>query len=139
MKSTLFFCPILIKLESSQMIFEKSSNIKFRQNPYSGSRVVPYGRTDLTKLIVAFRNAANAPTKRGVSFRQNCMWNGLVITENRDRVVPVSKNDTVWIYSGSVDKDPRILNHGCRRRQIGSLILQPLYCREKSILVLHLV
>jgi len=28
------------------MIFEKYSNIKFHQNPSSGNRVVPWGRTD---------------------------------------------------------------------------------------------
>jgi hypothetical protein len=27
----------------------------------TGSRVVPYGRTDMIKLIVAFRNFADAP------------------------------------------------------------------------------
>jgi len=46
----------------SGQIFEKSSNIKFYENPSSGSRVVPCGRTDrqiyITKLIVAFRNFA---------------------------------------------------------------------------------
>jgi hypothetical protein len=46
--------------------FEKSPNIKFHENPTSGSRVVPCGRTDRwthgqTKLIVVFRNFANAP------------------------------------------------------------------------------
>jgi hypothetical protein len=35
-----------------------NSNIKFHQNPSSGSRVVPYGRTDMKKPIVAFRNFA---------------------------------------------------------------------------------
>jgi len=35
-------------------IFEKYSNIKFNENPSSGSRVVPRGRTDMTMLIVAF-------------------------------------------------------------------------------------
>jgi hypothetical protein len=40
---------------------KKSSNIKFHQNPSSRSRVIPCGRTDITKLIVAFRNCANAP------------------------------------------------------------------------------
>jgi hypothetical protein len=40
---------------------KRSSNIKFHQNPSSGSRVVPGGQTDMTKLIVAFRNFANAP------------------------------------------------------------------------------
>jgi hypothetical protein len=50
-------------------IFEKYSSIKFHENPTSGSRVVAYGRTDgrtdgrtnMTKLIVVFRNFANAP------------------------------------------------------------------------------
>jgi hypothetical protein len=40
---------------------KKYSNIEFHENALSGSRVVPCGRTDLTKLIVAFRNFAKAP------------------------------------------------------------------------------
>jgi len=56
---------VLMKLEFSGQIFEKSSNTKFYENPPSGSRVIPYGRTDrwtdMTKLIVAFRNFANDP------------------------------------------------------------------------------
>ena len=71
-ESTHYSCPILTKLEFSRQIFEKSSNIKFHENPSSGSRVVPCGqtdrrtdgRTDMTKLIVVFRNFANAPKKR---------------------------------------------------------------------------
>ena len=35
---------------------KKSSNIKFHQNPSSGSRVVPRGLTDTTKLISLFAN-----------------------------------------------------------------------------------
>jgi hypothetical protein len=50
-------------------IFSKNTrNIKFYTNPSSRSRIVPRGRTaaqtDMTKLIVAFRNFANA-TKNG--------------------------------------------------------------------------
>ena len=37
---------ILMKLEFFRQIFEKYSNIKFHENPYSGSRVVACGRTD---------------------------------------------------------------------------------------------
>jgi hypothetical protein len=43
-------------------ISEKNSNITLHQNPSSGSRVVPGGQTDM-KLIVSFRNFANAPKK----------------------------------------------------------------------------
>jgi hypothetical protein len=45
-----------MKLEFSQQIFEKSSNIKFDENKSSGSRVFfnVVGRTDITKQIVAF-------------------------------------------------------------------------------------
>jgi len=47
-----------MKLEFSQRIFEKYSNINFHENHSSGSR--PHGRTDMTKLIVAFSKSANA-------------------------------------------------------------------------------
>jgi hypothetical protein len=56
-----------MKLEFSLQIFEESSNIKFRENQFIWSRIVPCGRTerqeDITKLLVAFRNFANAPKK----------------------------------------------------------------------------
>jgi len=35
-----------MKLEFSRQILEKSSKTKFHDNPSSGSRVVPCGRTD---------------------------------------------------------------------------------------------
>jgi hypothetical protein len=35
-----------MKLEFSQQIFEKYSNTKFNENPSSGIRVIPCGRTD---------------------------------------------------------------------------------------------
>ena len=64
---SLYYCRILVKFEISRQIFEKSANIKFRQNPSNGSRVVPCGQTDrqtdMTKLIVAFLNFANASKK----------------------------------------------------------------------------
>ena len=58
-----------MKLEFSPRIFEKYSDTKFGGNPASGSGAVSYGRTDrqtdiqmedVTNLIVAFRNSANA-------------------------------------------------------------------------------
>jgi len=55
-----------MKLEFFGRIFEKYSSIKFLENPSTGRRVVPRGQTerwtaDITKLIFAFRNSANAP------------------------------------------------------------------------------
>jgi len=49
-----------------RQISEKYSNIKFYENPSSGSQVVQCdrrtdGRTDLTKLIVTIGNFANTP------------------------------------------------------------------------------
>ena len=46
MKSTRYFCWILIKLEFSRQIFEKVSNITRHKNLSSGSRGVPCGQTD---------------------------------------------------------------------------------------------
>jgi hypothetical protein len=57
---TIYSCPILIKIEFSRQIFENPLNIKFHENPSSGSRGVSCGRTDMPKLIVAFRNFSNA-------------------------------------------------------------------------------
>jgi hypothetical protein len=46
-------------------VLENYSDIKFHENPSSGSRVVPCGQTDgqtgMTKLIVALRNFAKTP------------------------------------------------------------------------------
>jgi len=46
MYSTVYSCPIVIKREFSEQMFQKSTNIKCRENPTSGSRVVPCGWTD---------------------------------------------------------------------------------------------
>jgi len=46
MLSTRYFCQLSMKLESARQIFEKYTNIKFKENPSSGRRVAPYGRTD---------------------------------------------------------------------------------------------
>ena len=56
-----------MKLEFSRQFCggKKVSNIKSYENPSVGSRVVPCGqtdhRTDVTKLIIAFRSFADAP------------------------------------------------------------------------------
>ena len=54
-----------MKVGISRQIFEKVPNIKFYQNASSGGRVFPCGqidgRTDIKKIMVAFRNFANAP------------------------------------------------------------------------------
>jgi hypothetical protein len=54
-----------MKLEFSRQIFEKVSYIKIRlvgTEFHAGGQTD--GWTDTTKLIVAFRNSANAPDKR---------------------------------------------------------------------------
>jgi hypothetical protein len=68
-----------MKVEFFGQSFDKSSSVKFHEIPSSGSRVVRCGRTDgptdgrrqtyMTKLIVAFRNFANAPKngKKGIA------------------------------------------------------------------------
>jgi hypothetical protein len=53
----------LMNLEFSRQNIKKYSNIKFRENPTSGSRVVPCRRTDMRKLTVAFHNFENTPNK----------------------------------------------------------------------------
>jgi hypothetical protein len=45
-----------MKPEISRQSFEKYSYVEFHENPPSGNRSVPFGRTDMTKLTVAIRN-----------------------------------------------------------------------------------
>jgi len=59
--STCYFCQILMKLEFPQQIFTKYSNNKFNENSSSGSRVILWGRTDMTKLTFTFHNFVNMP------------------------------------------------------------------------------
>jgi len=67
MNSTRQSCHILIKLKFSHQISEKYSNIKFHKIPSSGITESLYERTNgqMTKVISAFRNFANVPTKTG--------------------------------------------------------------------------
>ena len=63
-----YCCQILMKIELSRQISEKPSNIKFHENPFSGSRVVRCESTDrqtdkLDELIVTSCNFANVPKK----------------------------------------------------------------------------
>ena len=59
-------CQIVVKFEFSRQFFEKYSNIKFHENSFSDSRVVPCGqtdrRTDMAKLIVVVCSFSNAPS-----------------------------------------------------------------------------
>ena len=59
------FLSYLMKLQLSQQIFEISSNIKFHENPSSGSRVVPCRRTDAQdrhdEVDSPFFHVVNAP------------------------------------------------------------------------------
>ena len=59
-----YSCQILMKSQFSRQIFGKYPNIKFHENSFSES-LVPCGRTDMTKLIVAFLSFANAPSNKG--------------------------------------------------------------------------
>ena len=65
-----------MKLEFPQQLFKMYSNIELYENPFSGSRVVSCGRTDgrtdMTKLIVTFRNFTNA-LKNACSTLDSCL------------------------------------------------------------------
>jgi hypothetical protein len=66
-----------MKTEFSRQIFENFSNIRSRENPSGGSRVVPFGRTDrhVMDLIAAFRSFAKQP--------KNEQYNSLIRSQIR--------------------------------------------------------
>ena len=127
-----------MKLEFSRQIFEKYSNIKFHVNPSSGSLIVRYGqtdgqterRTDMTKLIVAFRNFANTPqtnvtnaihyTRQSVSLFVTYLYN----TYCQSNVFHHKFSNLLWCspsaLSGKVLQD-FFFNLECLRRQYNTM------------------
>jgi len=61
MHSNSYSCKILINIGLSRPIFKKYSKAPFHENPFILRRVVPYGRTDMTELLVAFFNFTKVP------------------------------------------------------------------------------
>jgi len=67
--------------------FRKYSNMRFYENPSSGSREVPCGRTDgqtdMTNLTVTFRNFAIAPKMNHSRITQTVLFS-LTIADHKD-------------------------------------------------------
>ena len=74
MQSTRYSCQILMTLEYPRRILKKHSNIKFPENPSSGSRLVPCGRTHMTKVMAAFRSFSNASKNHTQIHRYRNEW-----------------------------------------------------------------
>jgi len=70
-----------MKFEFSLEIFEKYSNVKFHENPSSGSRVVPCGPTDRHEEV--FRYFANARNKRFVNIHYDTNTQNIVLRTKR--------------------------------------------------------
>jgi hypothetical protein len=92
-----------MRLEFSRQIFGKITNIKFHQDPSIGNQVVSCGQTDgqmdMTKLIVAFRNFANARKNLSNGFESvDSVWRSW-----RDY-------ETLWIGVLQKLKVPELLN-----------------------------
>ena len=69
MSSILYSCRIVMKFEFSQQIFENVQISNFMKIRPLGTQLFHTnrwtdGRTDMTKLTVAFRNSANAPKRQ---------------------------------------------------------------------------
>jgi hypothetical protein len=54
------------------LFFKKYSNIKFYENPSTGSGVIPCGQIGMTKITVAFSKFANEPKNKLQSFMYLC-------------------------------------------------------------------
>jgi hypothetical protein len=91
-----------MKLEFPWQIFEKYSDIKFHENPSSGRRVVSCRRTDMTKLIVAFRNIANATKNKVmiIGLRVQICWPTSDLPNTNEESYPLDQ------CSVSYGKDP---------------------------------
>ena len=92
MWSTVFVARFEWNLNFLDICSKKISNIEFHENPSSWSRVVPYGHTDMIKLIVTFfRNFANAPQNLQISvnllYEPKVLWCNLQSNEEHRSAV----------------------------------------------------
>jgi hypothetical protein len=91
-------CPILNKFDFSERIFMKVPNIKFRENPSSGSHADKCaqtdGRTEITKRIDAFLDNANAPKKNFNSKHAELEPTIQIAWFERQKVVILTVGDT---------------------------------------------
>ena len=86
---------------SSQQTSEKRSNIKFHENPSSGSRDVPRQQaggqtdrqTDITKLIVVFRNFPDAPKKRGQASTPSSALKVVIPASTQPKTTPLTLSE----------------------------------------------
>ena len=60
-ESTRYSCHMLMKHAFCQQIFAKYSTIKLYENQSTGIRVISYGQTGMTQLVVTYRSFAKAP------------------------------------------------------------------------------
>jgi len=102
-----------MNLELSRQIFETPSNIKFHENPSSGSRVVPRKRTDRRTdmmKISRFRNFANAPKNDDNGWcSQNVFSVSTIMTDSQMKTsYPVSHytvlSDVTELHAGTLPK-----------------------------------
>jgi len=106
----IFFCIP----EFYQQILEKHSCIKFNENPSIGSRAVSYGRTNMMKLIVAFRNFVNASktffqTKPVEKINPHILCSTTFLFENRAVYVIMWKIVQSWIGHRHITRCMRIV------------------------------
>jgi hypothetical protein len=83
--SSHYYCQVLMKLDFSWQIFKKFTHITLYENLSSGSRVFPWGQTDITNTRAAFWNFTNLPKipHRIPLFPtlSNCMWQNKISTK----------------------------------------------------------
>jgi hypothetical protein len=94
MQSTHYSSRILTELKFSRHIFEKYVNIKFHENPSSGSRVVPRGMSDLVHgQSKAVKSYPKPPFRPPLQF----------VFVSRSMVpIPVVALCKAWVYDLSV-------------------------------------
>jgi len=82
-------CPLFVPDFNENWFFSRHllkirKNIEFHDNPSSGSRVVPCGRTDRMNLIVAYRNLRKQLQRKGENKKIKRPIRWLVDRKNRE-------------------------------------------------------
>ena len=144
-KVPVILCQILMKRGSLDRFFEKSWNIEFHENPSSGSRVVPCGRTfgqtwrSEQSLFAIFRTRLQTSRGQILVILDGCLFNNLKPASQfmhqkfNIKIFYVLSTQCIWLFCTDLRTKQLLLPRRIFIRSIFIIKVQCVYCAVRTV------